>query len=481
MTSRWTGILAGVIVTAASIEIAPAVVAQSFTPQPIARFTPGTLAQDLAISPKGGWVYMVGSTTSADYPVTADAFDRTCGTDGACNIVQGRFGPERRSDIVLTVFDATGTIQYSTFIGGEGQDDNPRIAVARDGTVWLAGNKSSAIFENASTGCGGNLWIARFEFTLRRIEQFLCLNGPTLADTALDADGSLWLLGTTGIPVATQNAFQPNIAGQLDMFVAQISPSESSPLMATHIGGSGLDTGAALALTPAGDIAIVGATNSRDFPLVRPLRTTPPGSNVQGDAAIVVLDRSGRFLEFSTYWGGIFDDSAGGVAVDSGGNLYVIGQTASRDMPTTLEAFDRDCDPGTCRDAFIVKLNAVGELMAATYYGASGFESGRGGIAVRPNGQVLAMGSTQSPDFALLGGQPFRRWRAGPNFEHSWLAVFDNRLERLTRAVFVGDEDFLPNAPHLIEGNGFAYVAGQVGTLTSPAGFGTYLSVVPLQ
>ena len=57
--------------------------AQSTRLQPFARFMPGTVAQDVVVTPKGGWTYIVGSTTDPNYPVTADAFDRTCGTDSS--------------------------------------------------------------------------------------------------------------------------------------------------------------------------------------------------------------------------------------------------------------------------------------------------------------------------------------------------------------------------------------------------------------
>ena len=450
------------------------------TPQPFARFIPGTLAQDLAITPKGGWTYIVGSTTDAAYPVTPDAFDRTCGTDGACNVFQGRFGPERRADVVLTVIDAEGTIRYSTFLGGDGLDDNPRIALASDGTVWLAGNKTSQGFENGPAGCAGSLWIARLEFTLRRIEQFLCISGPALSDIALDSDGTLWVLGSTGAPVVTRNAFQPIHGGQIDMYVAHVTPSDSAPVLATHLGGDRLDIGNQIAITPTGDIAIVGSTISRNFPLVRPLRSTPPATVVHGDAVIAVLDRSGSFLEFSTLWGGIFDDSASGVAVDAAGNLYVSGSTASPDMPATEGAYDTSCEGGQgCRDAFLTKIGPTGSLIASTLIGGSALDIGRG-IALHPNGDVMLLGSTQSPDFPLVGGAPFRRWRPGPNFEHSYLATFDEHLTRVKTAVFVGDEQFLPNVPRFLDRNGMAYVAGQVTAFTGAPGFGTYLSVIPL-
>lgn len=455
--------------------------AQSITPQPYTRFIAGTVAQDLAATPKGGWVYIVGSTTDRNYPVTADALDRTCGTDGLCNEFQGRFGIERLADIVLTVVDAAGEIRYSTFLGGAGRDDNPRIALSRDGTLWLAGNTTAAGFEHLAGGCGGSLVVTRFEWTLHRAEQQVCLDLPALADIALDPDGTLWVLGTTGVQVPTVNALQPNLAGQQDMFVAHLSPSQSAPFYSTYIGGDRLDTGAALALTPAGDVAIVGATTSTNFPLVRAARMTPP-SAAQRDATVLVLDRSGRLLEFSTLWGGVFDDSAADVSVAANGEVVVTGTTASADLPVTPGAADTVCDagsnPGGCRDAFVTKFSALGQLHASTFFGGSQLDSGRA-LSLRANGQVLLLGSTQSPDFPLVGGHGFQRWRPGPNFEHSFVATFDVDLTRVTRAVFVGDEQVLPNVPRFTVQGGFAYVAGQLGAVTGP-GFGNYLGAQPV-
>ena len=468
--------LFGVVAAVVSAALAP----QSVTPQPFERFTPGTVAQDLALSPKGGWTYIVGSTTDPNYPTTADAFDRTCGTDGDCNVAAGRFGPERRADVVLTVFDATGEIQYSTFLGGAGQDDNPRLAIAPDGTLWLAGRKSTAGFQNGPE-CAGDLWIARFEHTLRRIEQFACLvNGQALADIALDPDGTLWLLGTTSAAIpTTPDAYQPNVAGQLDMYVARFSPSAAAPTLATHIGGSGLDTGAKLALTPAGDVAVIGNTNSTNFPLVRPLKTDRPQSVTQGDASIVVLDRSGRFLEFSTYWGGSADDGASGLSIGATGQIVVSGATSSGDMPITAGAFDAECaGEFGCRDAYVVKLNAFGELMASTFVGGSALDIAHD-VAVRPNGEVVVLGSTQSPDFPLIGGQPFLRWRPAINSAHSWLAVLDDRLQRVLHSRFVGSENILPSIFRFIDRNGLVYVAGQVTASLGAPAFGNYLAALP--
>lgn len=307
-----------------------------FTPQEFTRIVSGTVAQDIAITPKGGWVYIVGSTTSPDYPVTSDAYDRTCGTDGNCNLTQGRFGPERRADVVLSVFDATGQLRYSTFLGGSNQDDNPRLAIAPDGTLWLAGSTGSPAFEHQTTTCAGTTWIAQLDFTLR---------------------------------------------------------------------------------------------------------------------------------------------------TDVNGNLYVTGHARSGEMPVTAGAIDSRCgSDGACdglSDAFVAKFTASGAPIASTYYGGAGLDMGRR-IAVQPSGQVLVVGTTQSPDFPLVNAQPSRRTPA-VNFEHAFLAVFDDRLERVRRSGFVLDDQYLPNVAVLATGNGFAYVAAQVtGSTGLGAGIGTYLRAIQL-
>jgi hypothetical protein len=266
------------------------------------------------------------------------------------------------------------------------------------------------------------------------------------------------------------------------MFVAHMAPQQAAPLMSTYIGGDRLDRAMALTVTPDGDVAIVGSTGSTNFPLVRPVRTVTPASIVRGDAAVLVLDRTGRFLEFSTYWGGAGDDSAQGVATDPAGNVYVAGNAGSADFPVTAGAFDTRCDgpanPGACFDAFVTRFTPAGAVLASTFFGGTVLDNAWG-IAVRPEGDVVLLGLTQSPDLPLVGGQPFERWHARINFAHTFLAVFDPQLTRVTRSTFVGSEQFLPSVPRFAIGGGFAYVTGQVTMTTGPA-FGNFLGAVPL-
>ena len=78
----------------------------------------------------GGRIYMVGSTTSKDFPVTPGA-------------LQPKFGGGR-DDAVLAVLSADGSkLIYATYLGGSGVELIRGLAVTAAGEVYLAGNSNS--------------------------------------------------------------------------------------------------------------------------------------------------------------------------------------------------------------------------------------------------------------------------------------------------------------------------------------------------
>lgn len=451
----------------------------AFVPREFAAVVPGTVAQDIDVTPKAGWVYIVGTTTSPDYPTTPDAFDRTCGTDGDCNPFVGRFGGiERQADVVLTFIDSAGQIRYSTFLGGAGRDDSPVISVGRDGTVWLAGATRSPTFDGHAGDCAGTFWVARFDPTMRRLQELRCYPWELPpAAAAIDGQGRFWVVGSTTTPgAATAGAYQPQLAGSNDAFVARFAEGQAAPQYATYIGGRASDRGSALAVSPGGAVVVTGRTNSQEFPVVRAVKGALLETSLTlGDAFVAVLDPTGRFLQFSTYWGGSRDDAGSGVAMDAAGNIYVTGQTRSAEMPSTTGAYQARCDPaGTCFDAFVTKFSADGTLLASTFLGGTALDLGRE-VHVMADGRVVVLGTTQSPDFEVLEPSPIPRL-PGVNAEHTFLTVFDSGLSRLLRSGYVGDRETIPNVGTLAVRDEFAFVAGQARDLTGGStGARTYL------
>jgi YD repeat-containing protein len=157
-----------------------------------------------------------------------------------------------------------------------------------------------------------------------------------------------------------------------------------------YLGGSGADNGNAIAVDATGNAYIAGSTTSPDFPGTSGGLQSYAGAQ---DAFITKLDPTGSVLVYSTYLGGSAADEALGIAVDSAGNAYVTGDTASTDFPKA-NAYQTSL-AGT-QNAFIAKINAAGnDLLYSSYLGGTGSDAGQG-IAVDVSGIVYVAGKTTS-------------------------------------------------------------------------------------
>ena len=103
-------------------------------------------------------------------------------------------------------------------------------------------------------------------------------------------------------------------------------------------------------------------------------------------------------LEWSTYLGGSGSDYGSGIAVDSGGNVLVVGSTLSSGWVNGGGDATYDGD----RDIFVAKLNPSGTHLWSTYLGGSDNDWGAG-IAVDSTGNVFVTGGTSS-DGWVAGG-----------------------------------------------------------------------------
>jgi uncharacterized repeat protein (TIGR01451 family) len=127
------------------------------------------------------------------------------------------------------------------------------------------------------------------------------------------------------------------------------------------------------------------------------------GGGPLGDAFVVKLNSTGSALVYATYLGGSHNDSAAGVAVDSQGHAYVVGDTLSANFPTANAAQPISGGGGPFEgDAFIAKLDPSGSaLVYSTYLGGSGDELGYG-IALDASGDAYVTGYTSSTDFPTV-------------------------------------------------------------------------------
>jgi hypothetical protein len=128
--------------------------------------------------------------------------------------------------------------------------------------------------------------------------------------------------------------------------------------------------------------------------------TTPGAYQTTGtsDAFVTKLGNSASSIVYSTRLGGYLSDEAQGVAFDGTGAVYLTGQTFSSDFPMA-GAFQSEF--GGATDGFVAILDATGSTLSfSSFLGGSGNENNFGSaIALGQAGGVYVAGSTNSSSF----------------------------------------------------------------------------------
>src|SRR5439155_15188910 len=143
-------------------------------------------------------------------------------------------------------------------------------------------------------------------------------------------------------------------------------------------------------------------TNSIDFPTTAPFQSQLRSI----DVFVTKLTSTASATEtpafaYSTYLGGTGVEEAGGIALDSGGNAYVVGTTNSTNFPIATTVTPVQSVLVRKDDVFVAKLNPSGSaLVYSTYLGGSDTDRAFG-IAVDGFGNAYITGHTESDDFPI--------------------------------------------------------------------------------
>jgi hypothetical protein len=167
----------------------------------------------------------------------------------------------------------------------------------------------------------------------------------------------------------------------------------------TFIGGSVHDYPYRVATDANGDIYIAGYTESVNYPTSS--GAYQPTKNLDRDVFVTKLRGDGTSIIWSTFLGGSATDQGLALAVDTGGNVYVAGNTGSSDFPVSASGFRRTYGGGG--DGFVTKLSASGGLSYSTYLGG-GADDMVYSVAVDGSGFATVAGGTGSVDFPITSG-----------------------------------------------------------------------------
>jgi len=236
----------------------------------------------------------------------------------------------------------------------------------------------------------------------------------------------------------------------------------------TYLGGNGLggqyaDQAAAIAVDASGNAYVTGVTSSTNFPTTKGAFQTTYDAT-QSNAFVTKLNPSGSALVYSTYLGGDDADLGLGIAVDTGGNAFVAGQTYSADFPTTMGALQTTY--GGSGDAFVTKLNPTGSaLVYSTFLGGSGADAGLS-IALDGSENAYLTGRTFSSDFPTTAGA-FQPSQSGSAF----ISKLNPAGSALVYSTYLGAN---VGSGIAIDAGGNAYVTGFTSSTDFPTTAGAF-------
>lgn len=329
------------------------------------------------------------------------------------------YGPQ--DGFVCKFSGESSALRFCTYFG---TDDNAIIrdvAVDSAGDIFIAAGAESGSFPEEwfahayqpRRNGGADVVVAKLSGDGSKVLWATYLGGSRDETGApsirVGPGGTPYVLLTTKSPdLPTPHGFDSTLGGAMDLYVARLSADGSRLLYGTYLGGSGTEDieTHGLAIDRDGDAYVAGGTNSPDFPTTPGAVRTPsdrrPGD--PGDAFISRISSDGSKLLASTYIGGSGTEGGEGFAIDSAGNAYLTGGTDSPDFPSATAP-----DGGTDRDVFVVKLPPdLSRMSFARRIGGRNNDHGRG-LAVDRAGNILVVGTSQSPDWPVRNPLQWRR------------------------------------------------------------------------
>lgn len=378
---------------------------------------------ELIIDPSVIWgKYLGGGSDDGinDLVVLADNSILVCGESRSTDypVTTGLLGQSGVNNMVITKLNADGTIVWSTYYGGRDNEVASGIDVdKRTNAIYVVGSSSS---NDINFGNG--------------------VPGPS----------------NSGAGDAVLVKFKPN--GVFDL--------------GTFHGGEQIDAARSVVVDKNGDIYMVGGTSSAStFPIIAAQQINYGGGQRDGFVSKFSSTQTTLRRVFSTYIGGSLYDEVNRVICDQDNNIYICGNTFSKDFPKYgKDVLQSDFKSTTTdqSDAFIASYGQGGIASWSTYFGGDQSDEGN---SISINGKLIAMtGSTSSSNLPMYGTkQVFKR---GLNLTDSYVVVAsiadNNSINGVWSSFFGGNEGADPAVGIVLTSDSLAIIAGYTGSSDFP-------------
>ncbi|MBS1872661.1 MAG: SBBP repeat-containing protein [Acidobacteria bacterium] len=359
--------------------------------------------------------YLGGSSNTRGYAIAADAEGNAYlgGVTGAhnfplVNAVQAT-PPGLNLAYVAKLNPQGNALLFSTFFGGDRNDEVRGMALDRAGNIHVVGRATSTQFPTKGGfqmqfGGSSDAFVAMFAAPDYHLGYSTLLGADAAEEgngIAVGDDGAVYVTGIAQGPgLATAGAYQVKLSSPYDAFAAKISAAGDRLEWFTYYGGRGNDLGYAIALDTFGNVLVGGSTTSNNLSLSD--NAVQKEFRGDADAFLAKFTADGRNLLYGTYLGstarGAAIEAIRQIAVDAMGNVTVAGIAAGADFPAVrpLQAYG-----GGHSDGFVARFNAslAGLTFSTPMGGAS--DDAVYAMALDGSGGIRLAGDTGSANFPL--------------------------------------------------------------------------------
>ena len=423
-------------------------------------------------------IYVGGGTASIDFPLESPlqaARGRTSHGFFLADAFISKLSPDGQQ------------LLFSTYLGGnEGGDVGQSLAVDANGRIAITGETHAADFPTKNAfqankvgnpilpspgeGAGFDGYVAQISADGSQLLFGTFYGGDGREEPQSIAYGpndDLYITGhTLAADIPLKNAVQANYGGGHEGFVARIDGQSYELKWSTYIGGSKSDMGWGLAVDPGGAVYVAGSTSSLDFPVanaVQPAIASSPRRTQESDMFLARISADGQTMVFSTYMGGIGEDRAISVAVDSRGQAVFTGMSGNPGDFPLVQPIQSNYE-GRARNGVVLKIDPSGQNVEyATFLGDTGDDWGVD-VDIDGNDNAWVVGRTTSAEFPVK--DPVQNLHAGAN--DAFVAALSPDGQTLIFSTWVGGSQHDMGMGMAVRPDGAAHITGWTGSLDYP-------------
>jgi len=230
---------------------------------------------------------------------------------------------------------------------------------------------------------------------------------------------------------------------------------------ATYYGGSGIDNANFCTTDASNNVYMAGVTTTSGGTVIATTGSHQSTHGIGNNAFLAKFNAAG-VRQWATYYGDV-QEAGNSCAADASGNVYMAGQTAtSASGVIATPGSHQPVYGGGNSDSYLVKFDASGTRLWATYYGGTGGIDVGNSCATDPSGNVYLAGNTTTHSGTVIATPGSHQPAFGSNVD-AYLVKFNTNGIRQW-ATYYGGSGLEYGLCAATDVSGNVFLTGQTST-----------------